>query len=127
MPLEHQENRRGYRRVSVKFPLELADLLEKKDDDIELTITENISVSGMYCKIKRYIPPLTKVGGVIQLPIKNKGKKTKKEQIVFKGVVVRIEKPEKKDMDTEYKIAIFFQDMVELDKNKIIRLISSKF
>lgn len=67
------------------------------------TTTQNLSCVGAYCRIKKYIPPFTRVAIKLTLPIR-KEHKDNKRTIDCQGVIVRTE-----DKDANgFNIAIFF-------------------
>jgi hypothetical protein len=96
--LSSQERRRNPRasgNVPVKISHEAGDIV---------TETVNISRSGAYCRIDRYIEPMTRMKVNILLPLwKNNRNTTKK--VSCEGAVVRTEPSTEKEF---FHIAIFF-------------------
>ena len=83
------------------------------------TTTQNLSCVGAYCRIKKYIPPFTKVAVKLTLPIK--AGTSKKSYIVdCTGVIVRTEDKDKKS----FNIAIFFNEINALQRKKISEYIN---
>jgi c-di-GMP-binding flagellar brake protein YcgR len=100
--------RRRYPRIKKILPLKVST------DEYDIsTETHNLSCIGAYCTVDRYIPPMTKLSILLFLP-KDKKDYTK---ISCKGVVVRTEKQSLK----KYNIAIFFNEISESQKNKILK------
>ncbi|MDD5568531.1 MAG: PilZ domain-containing protein [Candidatus Omnitrophica bacterium] len=79
------------------------------------TTTQNISCVGAYCRIKKYIPPFTKVAIKLTLPLKKEAGKTKRT-IDCEGVIVRTEDKEEK---SGFNIAIFF-NRINNSQRKVI-------
>ncbi|MBI4708159.1 MAG: PilZ domain-containing protein [Candidatus Omnitrophica bacterium] len=110
--------RRKHPRVKKRLPLKLHDEVF----DI-VTQTENISCSGAYCEVNRFLAPMTKLNVVMLLPMEHKGKKAVKK-IECKGVVVRTEQPQLTEGSQIYKIAIFFNQINKSDMKKIAEYVS---
>lgn len=86
-----------------------------------VTETGNISRSGLYCKVDRYIEPMTKLKLNLLLPIRKNGKDVSR-QVVAEGVVVRAEQIG--DTESHY-VAIFFNDISQRDAESIADYVSS--
>lgn len=82
------------------------------------TSTQNISCAGAYCKIKKYIPPFTKVKVKLTLPMKTRLGKSS-YTMDCEGVIVRTEDEEKGD----FNIAIFFNAIKDDQRKKISKYI----
>ncbi|MFA4989268.1 MAG: PilZ domain-containing protein [Candidatus Omnitrophota bacterium] len=78
------------------------------------TSTQNLSCVGAYCRIKKYIPPFTKVAVKLKLPIKTK-KDKKSYTVDCTGVIVRTEDKDK----SGFNIAIFFNEINSSQRKKI--------
>ena len=93
--------------------------LELKTGDFDtITHTMNISASGLYCKIDREIPLMSRVNLMLMLP-DSKG-------VEVSGVVVR-EHPVIIDGVTKhYDVAIFFDDLSSKNREAISSYISNK-
>jgi hypothetical protein len=102
--------RRRYPRLEKKFPFKVS-----VDGYDFSTATDNISCVGAYCRVKKYIPPFTKVMVKLSLPIKGK-KVAKNHTIDCSGVIVRTVDNDK----AGFNIAIFFNQI----KNSQRKLIS---
>ena len=108
--------RRQHQRLENNVPVRLS-----LDDDDTVTETVNISRSGAYCRVNRYIEPMTKVKVNILLPLRKNGKNLTKK-VHCAGVVVRIEETAK---DEVYNIAVFFNEISARDAESISDYISS--
>lgn len=106
--------RRQYPRVKTRLPLDLA-----VDGDAFSTATENVSCTGAYCHLEKYLPPFTKIAVKITLPIKVHDK-IEPHLIACNGVVVRTED----DTSGGFNIAIFFNEIKESQKHKISQYLS---
>lgn len=108
--------RRAYPRLNKNLPLKI------KLDQFELaTQTQNISCSGIYCKVKQQIPLMTKLKIMLFLPIKLKNNKETIKEISCQGVIVRIEP----DTNGAYNTAIFFNQISNPAKEKIAQYVNS--
>ncbi len=83
------------------------------------TSTQNISCVGAYCRIKKYIPPFTKVMVKLMLPIKG-SESDKNYTIDCEGVIVRTEDESKGG----FNIAVFFNAIKDEQRKKISRYIN---
>ena len=101
------EERRKHLRTKGKLPLKIAD----KAFDI-ITETVDVSSSGIYCRVTRLLPLMSKIEVVLLVPPKNGSKSKQAKKIRCKGVVVRTEPIILKDADkAHYNTAIFFTDI----------------
>ncbi|MDP2938892.1 MAG: PilZ domain-containing protein [Candidatus Omnitrophota bacterium] len=118
MSVNYDNNeRRKYSRVIKSLPLKITG----EDFDI-VTETKNLSPSGAYCQVSKYLEPLTKLKIILLLPFKRK-EKTITKKISCQGVVIRTDNiPLKKDY---YNIAIYFNDIQKKDLHKISDYITS--
>jgi hypothetical protein len=78
------------------------------------TTTQNLSCVGAYCRIKKYIPPFTKVAVKLTLPVKNV-KNKKSYTVDCTGVIVRTEDKDR----SGFNIAIFFNEINASQRKKI--------
>ena len=104
--MRKSQEKRLYPRVEHKLPIKVA----ANGYDF-ITTTKNVSCVGVYCRIKKYVPPFTRVLVRLSLPV----------LVECKGVVVRTEDEEKGD---GFNIAIFFNEISEDQRKKIGRYIS---
>ena len=110
--------RRQHLRIDKVLPLRI----KTKQFDIA-TSTQNISCVGAYCKVDKYLDPMTKLNISMVLNNHNTSSKLRNERdikIKCKGVVVRSE-----HQDNHYNIAIFFNDIRQSEKDKINKFIKN--
>ena len=110
------DERRKHPRLSKNVPIKIC----QEDGDI-VTESWNISRCGAYCKINRYLDPMTKLNIHLLLPIKKNNKQATKK-ISCQGVVVRTEAVPDKDY---YNVAIFFNDIPKKDADVISKYIAA--
>ena len=91
------------------------------DDGDIVTQTANISRSGAYCRVEKFIEPMTKLKINLLLPVKKNGKNSSK-RITCQGAVVRSEKI---FTENAYNIAIFFNDITQRDSESIADYINN--
>jgi hypothetical protein len=103
---ERRKSPRAFGNVPLKIAHEEGDIV---------TETVNISRSGAYCCVDRYVEPMTKMKINLLLPLK-KGGRSLTKKVACGGVVVRTEPAEKKGL---YNIAIFFSDISQRDAEVI--------
>ena len=83
-----------------------------------VTHTEDISSSGAYCTLSRYVPPMTKLQVKLELPGEPKSKR-----LTCYGVIVRIDPSTPGGRGTRYKAAIFFHDLSDHDRTVLAHYI----
>jgi hypothetical protein len=99
--------RRKAPRVDAEFPVILEGGISEASGR-----TLNISSSGIYCEIPRYIEPLTRIRMELLIPTRAESD-DEGVRVGFDGVVVRTE-PELPSTETvTYKIAVFFTSIPE--------------
>ena len=77
-----------------------------------VTETSNISCSGLYCRVDRYLEPMTKLGILLLFP-ERKGERLATRKINCSGVVVRVENI----LEGEgFRIAVFFNEIAPSDR-----------
>ena len=90
-----------------------------------VTHTLNISASGIYCKVDREIPLMSRVKLILMVPDLSKDEKIIKS-LEVSGVVVR-EHPVIINGETRhYDLAIFFEDLSPKDREIISNYITRK-
>lgn len=113
------EERRRHQRTRKQLPLKIAD----KTFDI-ITETVDVSSSGIYCRVTRLLPLMSKIDIMFLLPAKANGKQAKK--IRCKGVVVRSEPIILKDVEkAHHNVAIFFTEISKKDQKILESYIDS--
>ena len=110
------QERRQFQRIDYNIPVKLS----QEDGDI-VTETSNVSRSGVYCKVSKYIEPMTKMQVQLMLPLRKAGKQRAKN-ITCQGVVVRTEPLSGED----YNVAVFFNDISQRDAESIADYISTQ-
>lgn len=106
------------RRRHPRIDKQLALKIKGRDFD-SVTETINISQSGAYCHVDKYIEPMTKLNIMILLPIKEKNR-TATKKVRCQGVVVRTEESRRGG----YNIAVFFNEISGPDTQKIARYVA---
>jgi len=98
----------GERRAHTRVEAELeAHLICPIAEDTIAVVTRNISCSGLYCRVPRYIAASTRMAMAIILPVREAGQMHNR-LLQLEGVVVRIE-PEQEEAGTkDYRIALYF-------------------
>jgi hypothetical protein len=108
--------RRKHPRIEKNVPLKLS----WADADV-VTETRNISCAGAYCRVSKYIEPMTRVEVTLLLPVK-KGEKVTTKKITCRGVVVRTENiPD----GEEFYTAIFFSDILPKDSRILAQFVEN--
>lgn len=105
--------RRSAPRIAKQLPLRLTH-----DEGDLMTKTENISASGAYCTVRKFIPLMTKLR--IRLELLDDAKPT---SVICEGVVVRIEPPAPTPKPSAYKTAIFFSDLSEHSRSLLAQYV----
>ncbi len=115
------EERRKHLRAKSQLPLKIAD----KTFDI-ITETVDVSSSGIYCRVTRLLPLMSKIEVVLLVPPKNNSKAKQAKKIRCKGVVVRTEPIILENTDkAHYNTAIFFTDISVKDQKALEAYVES--
>lgn len=88
-----------------------------EDGTVLQTHTRNLSASGAYCTVNRFVPPMTKLD--LQFELVNGSRHV---AIRCSGVVVRIE-PAPTTEQARYNVAIFFTELSDRNRSAITRFI----
>lgn len=96
------EEKRKHPRLEKNIPLKLS-----YDDSDIVTETHNLSRSGAYCQVDKYIEPMTKLKIHLLLPF-NKNGKVLTKKVSCHGIVVRTESAKGRDT---FNVAIYFNDI----------------
>lgn len=83
--------------------------------------TKNLSTSGVYCLVNKFIAPMTKLAVEFSLP-----RKPHAVLIRSTGVVVRIEPVVQANQRGQYLIAIFFSDLSSRDRESIAQFVRDR-
>lgn len=73
----------------------------------------NVSANGVYFSTRSHIPPLTKVGITLVLPV---DEQTKPREVAVEGVVVRTDPEQPVAGDELYEVACYFTSISERDR-----------
>lgn len=106
-----QTERRKYPRIVKRM-----DVKVETEDDAIVAEVINVSANGVFCKVNVNLLPMTNVGIVLPL-VYDEGKS---ESVECFGAVVRTEEIE---ADKVYHTAIFFNDIQDVERDKIIRFV----
>ena len=85
------------------------------------TETRNLSATGAYCSVERFIPPMTKLQLRLELP--EQGGTTTVECI---GVVVRVEPTIHSAERAGYDMAVYFTELSDRDRAAIERFVRQR-
>lgn len=110
-----------------KFPRVKDESLSLKlrlDDFDSITHTTNISSSGVYCKIDKELPLMSRVKLMLMIPDPVKDGTLKDLEV--DGVVVRQHPVTIDGVIKHYDVAIFFEDLSEKDNDLISKYIKRK-
>ena len=114
--IDNTNERRQSPRVEQNIPLKISH-----DDFDIVTETKNLSRSGVYCRVKKYIEPMTKLKMHLLLPFK-RNERIVTKKVSCQGVVVRTESIPQSD---GYNIAIYFNDIQKRDAEQITEFINT--
>ncbi len=113
--LTHKKaERRLYPRIEQKLPVNLS-----ANGYTFVTSTHNVSCTGTYCHIEKYVPPFTKIAVRMLLPVVSENGK-EEYNVECKGVIVRTNDEEKGG----FNVAIYFNEINENQQKKISRYIN---
>jgi len=108
------------RRRHARLDHAVALKISSGDSDI-VTETQNLSSSGAFCLVNKYIAPMTKLKLNFLLPLKRNNKLVNK-RISCEGVVVRSQSAVDQD---SFQTAIFFSDIMPRDSQIIHEFVES--
>lgn len=114
-----QERREFPRVKDEKLSLKL-----RLDDFDSITHTMNISSSGVYCKLDKEIPLMSRVRLMLMIP--DPVKENTLNDLEVDGVVVRQHPVTIDGVIKHYDVAIFFEDLSKKDKGIIAGYIKRK-
>ncbi len=104
------DERRKHPRVDYNLPVKIS--CEEADF---VTETRNFSRTGAYCRVNKFVAPMTKLKIHLLLPLKRNGK-TVTKKISCQGIVIRMEPIAGQDY---YHAAIYFNDIKQKDADYI--------
>ena len=108
--------RRTAPRVTERVPLAIGEA-----DGRLQTETNNLSASGAYCTLDRFIAPMTKLQLQIALP-----GGARRGMIRCRGVVVRVEPVVSIPHGGRYHMAILFTDLAARDRSAIAQFVTRR-
>ena len=111
-----QQERRKHPRLEHNIPVKISS----NDLDI-VTQTEDLSCSGAFCSVDKYIAPMTKLKINLLLPLR-KNDKIVTKRIHCEGVVVRTESAAE---GKYFHTAVFFSDIAPRDAQAINGFVES--
>jgi hypothetical protein len=94
------------------------------DDYDSITHTMNISSSGVYCKLDKELPLMSRVKLMLMIP--DPVKESTLRNLEVNGAVVRQHPVVIDGVVKHYDVAIFFEDLSEKDKELIAGYINRK-
>lgn len=112
-PSKAPMERRRHPRIRSRLPLEL-----RRGGTFEIIETIDLSCIGANCRIHRPLPEMTRLQIILSLPTGDDGAPV--DLVSCDGVVVRSERRG----DGDHRIAIFFDDIPDADKEKLARFIA---
>jgi len=107
--MSDDERRRGP-RISQQIPVTLGNGFEGGT-----CYTKNLSASGAYCTVRRFIPLMTKLHINLELSASS--------HVRCGGVVVRVDPSSPDPHRTQYEVAIFFNELTEHDRVVLARYV----
>ena len=113
------------RRKFPRFRDKGLSLSLKVGDFDSVTHTLNISPSGVYCKVDKEIPVMSRVRLVLMLPASGGGEANPKKLRV-EGIVVRQHPVLVDGIPKHYDVAIFFDNLPPGDRDAIAAYIETK-
>ncbi|MFH1360531.1 MAG: PilZ domain-containing protein [Candidatus Omnitrophota bacterium] len=108
--------RRKHPRLKNNIPVKICS-----DDFDMVTETRNLSCAGAYCRVNKYLEPMTKLKIHLLLPFKRRNKDVPKK-ISCQGVIVRVES---EPGDDYFQVAIYFSEMEQKDRKMIADYVDS--
>ena len=108
--------RRQHPRIEQNVPVKISS-----DEFDIVTETRNLSRSGVYCRINKYIEPMTKLKIHLLLPFK-RNKKVVTKKVSCSGIIVRTESIPGNDA---FNVAIFFNDIQTRDADAVADYVSN--
>ncbi len=115
MTTQRQADRRQDTRFYESIPVKISS----EDFDF-VTETINLSRSGVYCRIDKYVEPMTKLKIHLLLPFKRDNKIVTKK-VSFHGIIVRTESVPDKNT---FNVAIYFNEISKRDVEIVADFVS---
>jgi hypothetical protein len=103
------------RREHPRFPARLPVKTVGPEGEFEL-VTGDVSLGGIKCHASHHIPEMTRMALKIEIPFEGSS-----EWISPKGIVVRVEPSEPVPGHSDYRVALFFVELSDADRDKLAR------
>ncbi|HSV43838.1 MAG TPA: PilZ domain-containing protein [Candidatus Bathyarchaeia archaeon] len=113
---EPLKERRRHPRINRNIPVKICG--EEFD---AVTETKNLSRSGVFCRVNKYIEPMTKLKIQLLLSYKKKDKMVTKK-VSCQGVIVRSDAV---PGENTYNTAIYFNDIADKEANAIAEYVAA--
>ena len=113
--------RRAQPRFDVALPLRIGT-----DDFQFATDTKNLSSSGIYCSVDRFVPVMTKLSLKLRIPLIEKNRKVEKG-VDCQAVVVRISPESAQAQSQPYQVGLFFTQIEDDDRQLINQYLRQAF
>ena len=117
-PRQARQERRGAPRAPERVQVVMTDVATELRAE-----THNLSASGAYCALDRFVAPMTKLQLQMELPTANSGRPA---TIHCYGVVVRTKPLVAPGERGRYHVAIFFTDLSTRDRATITRFVARR-
>ena len=85
------------------------------------TESQNLSATGVYCTLDRFIPPMTKLQVRFEVP-----NGARRVPIACAGVVVRVEPVIDEAQRGRYHVAIYFTDITDRNRSAISTFVAQR-
>ena len=109
---------RGVPRADIGLSLEI-----KKDKRVIEAHTRNISSSGAYCTLDKFVPLNSTLDLTLLLPEKSKKGHPARKKVRCHGIVVRNQPEDADVVHPHYGIALFFTDLAKADRQRLSSLV----
>ncbi|MBU2063506.1 MAG: PilZ domain-containing protein [Candidatus Omnitrophica bacterium] len=113
--------KRRERRVSLQVPIKIGS-----SNFQIISSTKNISRSGLYCQVNRFVPVMSKLAVTLFVPLIVKREQVE-QKIDCSAVVVRIVPEEQKESVESYHLGLFFSEIKDKDRDCISQYIKQSF
>lgn len=113
------------KRREQRFPLQMPIKIGSGNLQI-ISNTKNISRSGLYCQVNRFVPVMSKLAVTLLVPVIIKRERVEKK-INCLAVVVRIVPEEQKELVENYDLGLFFSEIKDKDRDCISKYIKQSF
>ena len=110
------DERRGVPRTPERLTVDLTD-----DAATLQAESKNLSATGVYCTLDRFIPPMTKLR--VQFEVPNGARRVR---IACTGVVVRVEPVVRDGQQGAYNTAVYFSDISDRDRSMISHFVEQR-